>query len=70
MDATGRSEALTEIDYRGVIRALDEALAFYERHSGSLSVMELRTKSILGAIRSELQERLHPDLPLRMEKSG
>jgi hypothetical protein len=37
----------------------------FERHTGKLNVTEIRTKSILTAIRAEMQERqrMNPPFP-------
>jgi hypothetical protein len=55
--------ALNPTDYEGIVRCLDEALAVFERHTGKLNVTEIRTKSILTAIRAEMQERQRKNPP-------
>jgi hypothetical protein len=60
-----KSPALKATDYNELAQCLDDALAIFERHMGALNFMELRTKSILSAIRAEIDERNRTTPPFK-----
>jgi hypothetical protein len=50
--------SFSKADIREMLRHLDASTTIIEKHAGELSAMELSLKSMLGAIKRELEEQL------------
>ncbi|HWA09679.1 MAG TPA: hypothetical protein VG838_09535 [Opitutaceae bacterium] len=55
---TAKSNSLTKSDIREIISHLEDSLTVLNRRSGHMSAGELSLKSMLGALKRELEAQL------------